>query len=380
MYLSCNWIRVITLICLLQVPYFLTRNYIGYDIAALLNIFCIFIIFALLPRTLLDKKFLVPKSIYIMLCAISILIFIETIGYYLGQRLGITIIRNLIYIFFTSLGGLILLSNNSRDKFHSNLIIFILIASVLVFNEILSKYIISKVPSSEIMYLSAISAFILIKYLWNEISSIFKIFFLLIFTLGPLLSGVAGSVLTLGSAIILSQERKYIYFMTASITLIALITYFYMANFLSYDINDLMKNYFVGFSSTDYISTIDIKEGNSQAGSSYIRNATNFLAFQEFLNNPIFGSGNSYVKNEIQISGYWTHTYFIYILASYGIVGFILVVIFIFKMLRLDKLPYKETLRLFLVISVMLLFTNELYLFLPVLSFCLYTSLTKKNT
>ena len=56
-----------------------------------------------------------------------------------------------------------------------------------------------------------------------------------------------------------------------------------------------------------YISEYDISE-SSQAGSTYIRYLTNIYAIEEFLRNPILGSGNFVIKNEIQVAGYWTHT------------------------------------------------------------------------
>ena len=288
-----------------------------------------------------------------------------------------SIIRNLIFILFTALGSLIIIFNNTPEQGRKNLINFMYLVCFLVINEYVAKYLFYKVPSSELMYLSSITVFVLLKYTQKLFSAKTRYIMLGILMIGPILSGVAGSILTLGGSLVLAQNKKNILLTVLMLLSLTFLVYLYSVKYLSLNYTDILQSYFIGFSSSDYISTIDISEGNTQSGSSYIRNTTNYLALKEFFQNPLVGSGNSFVKNELRVSGYWTHTYLIYVAASYGLVGLCAVLCFIKQLINISMIKSTEQIKFFLIILMMLLFTNELYLFLPVISICIYTSLSK---
>jgi hypothetical protein len=54
----------------------------------------------------------------------------------------------------------------------------------------------------------------------------------------------------------------------------------------------------------------------------YIRNRTNLLVFHAFLKNPVLGTGMAKVKKELQVGGWWCHTFYLLPLAAYGLIGF----------------------------------------------------------
>ena len=380
MYISNAWIKFIALNCLLNVPYYFFKNFFGQNIASYISYISLALLICLLPRAIFSNNSKIPYQLIIMFICITVLVAFEIIGYFLGQRLGITIIRNLSYILCTALGSLIIIYSKTSEQGSKNLINFMYLVCFLVINEYIAKYLFDKVPSSELMYLSSVSVFVLLKYSLKILPVNTKYIILSILTLGPILSGVAGSVLTLVGSIILSQNKKNILYMIFILLSFISIAYLYSVKYLSFNYNDIFQGYFIGFSSSDYISTIDINEGNSQSGSSYIRNATNYIALMEFFQNPLFGAGNSFVKNELQVSGYWTHTYLIYVAASYGLIGLSSVLYFIKQLIGTSLMKPKDQVKFFFIISIMLLFTNELYLFLPVMTACIYTSLKKTHS
>ena len=62
---------------------------------------------------------------------------------------------------------------------------------------------------------------------------------------------------------------------------------------------------------------------NNQLTSTYIRNVTNALVIMDFLNNPFFGSGNYNIKENLRYAGHFSHTIFLILLASYGVLTFV---------------------------------------------------------
>jgi len=111
---------------------------------------------------------------------------------------------------------------------------------------------------------------------------------------------------------------------------------------------------------------------NSQLTSTYIRNATNMIAIEEFLNNPLFGTGLYRIKQELRYAGYWSHSWLLITLASYGIFSFILVLSALYCSSGCGNNFKKHGYGVLVILSIMTgVFVPEVYLFFTVL-FILY--------
>ena len=95
----------------------------------------------------------------------------------------------------------------------------------------------------------------------------------------------------------------------------------------------------------------------------HIRNHTNLLVFLAFLRNPVFGTGMARVKKELQVGGWWCHTFYLLPLAAYGLIGFSpFFFFFFFEIYQSWKSCFWTTMAFCAFLLGTWTFTNDLYI------------------
>ena len=99
----------------------------------------------------------------------------------------------------------------------------------------------------------------------------------------------------------------------------------------------------------------------------YIRNRTNLLVFRSFLQNPVFGTGMAKVKKELQVGGWWCHTFFLLPLSSYGLIGFLpFFIFFLFETQQVWQRCFWTAVAFFGLLIGIWTFTNDLYIWFAI--------------
>ena len=107
----------------------------------------------------------------------------------------------------------------------------------------------------------------------------------------------------------------------------------------------------------------------SNVVSAYTRIRTNILLLQEFINNPLLGIGFQNTMN-IKIFGYISHTYYLYPLVSYGILGTLPYFLFFFYfVIKGVKWNLKATIIFMIFLILIFTFLNDMVLWLAILLF-----------
>jgi len=136
-------------------------------------------------------------------------------------------------------------------------------------------------------------------------------------------------------------------------------------NFSSIDINSplFIQTLLFGYNSEDYMSERQVDRPiAAQTTTLYIRNKTNSLVLHEFYENPLIGIGSENIKN-IKVHGYYTHSYPIFLMGSYGIFGIIILICQILSFIPL--LDIKFIFYFSILIFPLLMIVGEIYIAIP---------------
>ena len=359
-----NWFRFLIIFFLFHAPFFIF-NSLKLPLLSQISLLSYFVVFVAMQKKIFYRGLRIPAESFYVFALIPFLVLIELIGYVDGNQFGITIIRNLIYVSFSLFLIQTLMCDVSKKDAEIICKFLIILASFLSFLQFLSFALLSSVPSSEVIYICSIVFIFFCKYFLNKFCLWQRILIFIVLSISPIFLGVTGALLTYMSSVIFLINRKYINYLLSIIILVPFHLFLFF-KYYSIELQDIYDQFLFVIESA-YISEYDISESNNQAGSTYIRYLTNIYAIEEFLRNPILGSGNFVIKNEIQVAGYWTHTYLIYFISSYGLIGLIILSLILYRLFETLHIARKDKLRFFIIFNVMLLFTNEIYLSVPIL-------------
>jgi O-antigen ligase len=214
------------------------------------------------------------------------------------------------------------------------------------------------ISSAKIMYMSILGLYFLWLYPKQVTSKVKRNFYILLFFITPILANKTGAILLLILFGIL-----YIYsikFSIKSMVLSILSIWIILISASNFNSENLLHGI---DSSMEIIPQAEILKGADQKQSTYIRHTTNRKALDSFYKKPILGSGEYHVKNEIRYAGYFTHTFYIYVLTSYGLIGGIFIFMF-FLTLGFSKM---KSIRNSFRKKVLYLYILYILLFIPVI-------------
>ena len=167
--------------------------------------------------------------------------------------------------------------------------------------------------------------------------------FIILFVLVGLLASSRGPTLT---ALILIMYK--LYFTKKSLLRIISTIFISLGAlgiiFVEYDTFQLfLKGITAGFGGeeTFYVRK-DIINFEDDYVSAYSRNQTNYLMLNSFLNNPLIGIGYSDTL-KIRVFGYISHTYYLYPLTSYGLIGVLPYLAFLLRKMKKSHRIFPET-------------------------------------
>ena len=133
-----------------------------------------------------------------------------------------------------------------------------------------------------------------------------------------------------------------------------------------------VNEYFLGYDV--FNAVIDNSEGygkDSDNVSAISRINSSILLFKEFLSHPILGIGYNDATN-VRSFGYISHTYYLFPLASYGLIGILPLVILIYYIFNIAIKKNKEfAISSMLLFMVMFTFSNDMHAWISIFIFAL---------
>ena len=317
------------------------------------------------------KEILIDKNSMLIFIVVGLLFIQENFGYiFFNQSYGYHIFKNLFWFGAHYFLIHFIIKNYDLDiklALNNIYLVFISVLFVIssitviyillfpIFNFELGSYIIR---SSKIAFLGPLGVYLLLFY--RPAIRTNNILMLILFSSTPLLMTKVGpSILVVGlyGFWILTKLgiKRYFIFTVTSVLLLTI----FFSDYLKYTekyyncpltqdecldpplvvrtikFSDILY----GFSTED-ANALTIREILNEAGqlqSTYVRNRINRLALDEFSKNIIFGAGEYKVRNDSRFIGYYTHTYLIYIAASFGIIGLFAIVYLFYNLIAVKQ-------------------------------------------
>jgi hypothetical protein len=297
-----------------------------------------------------------------------VILLLETCHYITSEKYGINVLRSIFYCFFFGYLGTLIRPQNLNLRKIDNIFMAVILWD-LVFSELLpvAGY------SSQIVYVALSWCVISTVFAPNWIGKRNIVTLYLVLIASAIFNTILGvvfsflifyvSVLTFTNY---SQDifsyRRYVskIFIGVFLTLIAAI--FINAPLLdviSYSLETGWTIVTYGLRPEDYLTITQLDSGIlGQITSSYIRNKATITSWSSFVENPFLGIGSEAVKNQ-KFFGYYTHVYWIFLLASYGI--FALFILFWFYTFPLIFIEGRQLYVLVFYFSTLITFTAEFY-------------------
>jgi hypothetical protein len=351
---------LVVMISILDVYHYIDRAfYLRTPIQPLLILTLIIVLYMISTYIKAAKRLYIDIFLTTLAIASVVFISIEILGYiFNNNHFEYTIVSNII-IFGIHYFALSLIVNKykiPKDIFISYLTRIYLNVTVIFSSISLLTYFLFVLPdnnfyglyvnkgfiisSSKVMYMAVLGVIILWIYP-HTFRRYKRIITLILLTLTPILTIKTGAIILL--IFIGAIYYLYINFKAKIVlTLIISILYTWFSTDISSIYNNNVNNVLYGFFSKELVSEEKILEGADQKQSTYIRHISNRKAMSSFYEKPIFGNGQYHIKNEIRYAGYFTHTFYIYVLASYGLVGglFILLLFLTAGIVRTNSLNF----------------------------------------
>ena len=190
--------------------------------------------------------------------------------------------------------------------------------------------------------------------------------FVLFMVVVPFLVSNTGGIISLAVVLFIGAGKNMrAVIMLFSLLVLAVIYIFYRDIFFI-SFNYLYK--LITYGLFDQVAMSDVLAPGQEAFSStYIRNAANALAFSNFLSSPIIGVGLFEIKNVATVNGYWSHTWPIVVMASYGFVILMFIYFSVYMSAGMgNNFKKKGFALLFVFFMMQSLFVNEIYIFFVV--------------
>jgi hypothetical protein len=175
---------------------------------------------------------------------------------------------------------------------------------------------------NHISYLAISALFLLLYYPFTLFKKQWKnTIALILLVITPISVGNLGGVITMSIILLLYLKpwKALLIFFTGFIYL-----------YTNLSSNEIHQSYLMityGMTFEPPLDPYYILNLNNQFTSTYIRNKTNMIALQEFINNPLFGTGLFQIKETLRYAGFYTHSWLFFVLSSYGIFSYIIILI-----------------------------------------------------
>jgi hypothetical protein len=359
------------------------------------HIFILFIFILFLP--FIRNYFLANKKVLVFFSFPIIMLLLETIAYIGGRKFGRTFLEYNFWFAISYYSIAFFLSVNPLPNDYKKRILtkYFLIFSFfycgffIVWSLFLSKISFfsyhSLIGYNTLAIMSVCALIIFLFFDGNKyFSQLFNLSFLLTMIATPILiQSITGIFLLLGTIIIflISKIHRKIIFIPILIVL-------FIAQFNKDQFEKNLEEYYELYNLTiegiqiiRYNQDVDIYSNNwlspnisNQVIGTIIRLRTNQLAIEAFKDNIFFGAGGNEIKNKSKILNYYSHSWVLILMGSYGMVGLFIAITFIFLLMKNNKILSIKTIVLGLFLFTNFFFTNEIYYWLSVIPLILEQS------